>query len=83
MYEETHQKVAKLDFKGLIKVEDPYGTIKYQAVFAGCANELSPFVCEKNDEMEKICLWDKKENIGYVDECDVKIVEIFSDLKRI
>jgi hypothetical protein len=26
--------------------------------------------------MEKLYLWDMKEQIGYVDECDVKIAEI-------
>lgn len=77
LYEETHQKIAELDFKGLIKVEDPKGIVKYQAVFASRQNELSPFIHEENDEMEKIYLWDMKEDIGYVDECDKKIIEIF------
>lgn len=77
LYEETHQKIEELNFKGLIKVKDPQGVFKYQAVFVGCTDELSPFVHEKNDEMEKIYLWDMKENMGYVDECDVKIIEIF------
>ena len=76
LYEETHQKVTELNFKGLIKVEDPNGVIKHQAVFIGCQSELSPFVHEENDEMDKIYLWDMKEDIGYVDECDIKIVEI-------
>lgn len=35
------------------KVEDAKGTIKYQAIFVGCQNELSPFIHEENDEMEK------------------------------
>ena len=77
LYEETHQKNAELNFKGLIKVEDPKGIIKYQAIFAGYQNELSPFIHEEDDEMEKIYLWDMKEDIGYVDECDKKIIEIF------
>lgn len=76
LYEETHQVIDQLDFKGLIKVIDPKGCTKYQAVFAGCKKELNPFIHEENDEMEKICLWDMKESIGYVDECDKKIVEI-------
>lgn len=76
LYEETHQKNEELNFKGLIKVEDPKGKIKYQAIFVGYQSELSPFIHEENDEMEKIYLWDMKENIGYVDECDKKIVEI-------
>ncbi|MBD5104307.1 MAG: NUDIX hydrolase [Ruminococcaceae bacterium] len=76
LYEETHQKAEKIVFKGLIKVEDPNGYVKHQAVFVGCQNELYPFIHEENDEMDKIYLWDMKEDIGYVDECDIKIVEI-------
>lgn len=83
LYEETHQNIEELDFKGLIKVEDPKGYTKYQAVFAGCQNELSPFIHAENDQMEKIYLWDMKENIGYVDECDKKIVEIVYRLSDI
>lgn len=76
LYEETHQKNVELDFKGLFKVEDTKGNIKYQVIFVGRENELSPFNHEENDEMEKIYLWDMKEDIGYVDECDKKIAEM-------
>lgn len=40
-------------FKGLFKVEDAKGNIKYQAIFAGCQNELSPFLIKKMICMEK------------------------------
>lgn len=53
LYEETHQKNIELDFKGLFKVKDAKGNIKYQAIFVGSQNELSPFHHEENDEMEK------------------------------
>lgn len=76
LYEETHQKQLDFDFKGLFKVQDAKGRIKYQAVFVGEQDELLPFIHEENDEMEKIYLWDMKEDIGYVDECDKKIVEM-------
>ena len=76
LYEETHQKNEELEFKGLFKVEDAKGKIKYQTVFVGEQNELSPFQYEENDEMDEIKLWDMKEDIGYVDECDVKIVQM-------
>lgn len=76
LYEETHQKHEDLIFKGLIKVEDPNGIIKHQAIFVCYQNELAPFIHEENDEMEKIYLWDMKEDIGYVDECDIKIVDM-------
>lgn len=76
LYEETHQKNEELEFKGLFKVEDAKGKIKYQAVFVGEQDELSPFQYTENDEMDEIKLWDMKEDIGYVDECDVKIVQM-------
>ena len=76
LYEETHQKNEELIFKGLIKAEDPNGIIKHQVIFVCYQDELSPFIHEENDEMEKIYLWDMKEDIGYVDECDIKIVDI-------
>ena len=76
LYEETHQKNDALEFKGLFKVEDAKGKIKYQAVFVGEQDELSSFSRSENDEMDEIMLWDMKEDIGYVDECDVKIVQM-------
>jgi len=76
LYEETHQKNDALEFKGLFKVEDAKGKIKYQAVFVGEQVELSSFSRSENDEMDEIMLWDMKEDIGYVDECDVKIVQM-------
>jgi len=31
--------------------------------------------------MEKIVLWDMKKDIGYVDECDLKIAQIVGECK--
>lgn len=76
LFEETHQKNEDLDFKGLFKVEDAKGKRKYQAIFLCTQDRLIPFEHSEGDEMEKIMLWDMKEDIGYVDECDVKIVEM-------
>ena len=76
LYEETHQRNEDLVFKGLFKVEDAKGIVKYQAVFVGSQEELLPFERQSMDEMDEIMLWDMKEDIGYVDECDVKIVQI-------
>ena len=76
LYEETHQKNEELEFKGLFKVEDPKGKIKYQAVFTCNQEEMFPFEHNDNDEMTEIKLWDMQEDIGYVDECDAKIVQI-------
>ena len=34
------------------------------------------FEYKENDEMSEIRLWDMQDDIGYVDECDVKIAQI-------
>lgn len=54
---------------------DSHGTEKYQAVYVGKLDELAPYVYSDSDEMTKIRLWDMKEDIGYVDECDVAIAK--------
>lgn len=76
LFEETHQKASDLQFKGLFKVMKPNGEIKYQAIFMCFQEELTPFTKLDGDEMDEIMLWDLKEDIGYVDECDLKMVEI-------
>lgn len=76
LYEETHQRNEALKFKGLFKVEDAKGNIKYQAIFIGEQAEIIPFERKENDEMSEIRLWDMQEDVGYVDECDVKIAQI-------
>ena len=76
LYEETHQRNEQLEFKGLFKVEDAKGNIKYQAVFTCQQDELITFEHTDADEMNEIMLWDMQEDIGYVDECDVKIVQM-------
>ena len=76
LYEETHQRNEALKFKGLFKVEDAKGNIKYQAIFIGEQAEIIPFVRKENDEMSESRLWDMQEDVGYVDECDVKIAQI-------
>lgn len=79
LYEETHQRNEQLEFKGLFKVEDAKGNIKYQAIFTCQQDELIPFEYTGADEMNEIMLWDMREDIGYVDECDVKIVQMVRD----
>ena len=76
LFEETHQKNSNLIFKGLFKVRKPDGATVFQAFFAGEQDELLPFVKHDGDEMDRIMLWDLKEDIGYVDECDLKMVEL-------
>ncbi len=56
LYEETHQRQTDLEFKGLFKIKDPKGNIKYQAVFTGFMQALFPFSHTAEDEIEKIRL---------------------------
>lgn len=76
LFEETHQRNTDLKFRGLFKIMNPEGEIRYQAMFLGFQNELTPFFQRDDDEMDKIMLWDLKQDIGYVDECDLKMVEL-------
>lgn len=79
LWEETHQKISSLQFKGLAKVMNPDGEIRYQAVYFGKKNELEKFKKQNNDEMDTILLWDLKEDIGYFDECDLEIVKLIGE----
>ncbi|GKX66389.1 NUDIX hydrolase [Inconstantimicrobium mannanitabidum] len=76
LLEETHQRNSNLIFKGLAKVSDAKGYIRYQAIFCCEQEELYEFIKNDDDEMDKILLWDMVENIGYIDEVDLKIVQI-------
>lgn len=74
LFEETHQKVNDLEFKGLFKKKRPSGEIVYMAIFTCVRESLTPFVKREDDEFDKIKLWDLKEDIGYVDEIDLEII---------
>lgn len=76
LWEETHQKLAEFQFKGLAKVMSPDGEIRFQAIYLGYKNELENFTKQDDDEMDRIMLWDLKEDIGYFDECDLEIVKL-------
>ena len=45
-------------------------------IFTCQQEELISFEHTEDDEMAEIRLWDMQEDIGYVDECDVKIVQM-------
>lgn len=45
-------------------------------IMRGEQAELVTFERKENDEMSEIRLWDMQEDVGYVDECDVKIAQI-------
>jgi 8-oxo-dGTP diphosphatase len=76
LFEETHQRNSNLIFKGLAKVSDSKDHIRYQAIFYCEQEELSEFIKNDDDEMDKILLWNMVENIGYIDEVDLKIVQL-------
>lgn len=73
LYEETGQIVTDFTFKGLLKSKNlTTGAIKYNPVYLAEIQSLQPFI--KNDEIEKIMLWDLKEDIGPFDELDWAII---------
>ena len=76
LFEETHQRATELTFRGISRMQRPNGEHCYQAVFTGVVEHLEPFVPMDEDEMSDIMLWDLKQDIGYVDECDLKIVKM-------
>lgn len=76
LYEETGQRVTEMQFKGLMKVKNlATETLKYNPVYFSSINQLQPF--QKNAETSKIILWDGEEDIGYVDEVDLKLLNWF------
>lgn len=79
LFEETHQKVENIEFKGLFKKKRPNGEIVYMAIFLCVKDEIVPFVKKDDDENDEIKLWNLKEDIGYIDEIDLKIIEIIQE----
>lgn len=76
LFEETHPKVDNVVFKGLFKKKRPNDQVVYTAIFFCERDTIIPFVKNDADENIEIKLWDLKEDIGYVDEIDLKIIEI-------
>lgn len=63
-----------LEFKGLLKVKNvTKNEIKYNPVYFTTLEKLQPF--QKNNETSAINLWDLKQQIGYIDEVDIKIFD--------
>lgn len=76
LFEETHQKVDDVQFKGLFKKKRPTGEIVYTAIFFCEKENIIPFIKNDKDENIEIKLWDLQEEIGYIDEIDFEIVKI-------
>lgn len=74
LYEETGQIVSNIEFKGLLKLKNlSNDEVKYNPVYFTTLEELQSF--QKNSETSEIKLWDLKEQVGYIDEVDVKIFD--------
>src|SRR5690554_2226840 len=74
VYEETNLKIDDLNFIGIMKFSlQPDQRIEYGALYAGEIRALNEFA--ETDEIKRIILWDLKEDIGYVDEIDKKLLE--------
>lgn len=75
LYEETCHEVQNLEFRGLVKIYDSRKEkVKYQALYCVKISKLQTF--QENEEMDKIILWDLKDNIGEFDEVDKKIIDL-------
>lgn len=79
LYEETHQEIDNMQFKGLFKKIRPTGEIVYTAIFYSIKENITPFIKQNDDENDEIKLWHLAENIGYIDEIDVKMIQMISD----
>ncbi|WP_019412698.1 NUDIX domain-containing protein [Paenisporosarcina sp. TG20] len=74
LYEETGQIVSNLEFRGLLKTENTMnGEIKFNPVYFTTTEKLQPF--KENEETSEIMLWDLKEEIGYIDSVDIRILD--------
>ncbi|NLP51647.1 NUDIX hydrolase [Bacillus sp. RO1] len=74
LFEETGQQVRDLEFKGLLKSQKVIsGEICYNPVYSTDLEKLQSFI--ENEETSEIRLWDLKEEIGYINESDIRVLE--------
>ncbi|MCM1045572.1 MAG: hypothetical protein NC417_08680 [Candidatus Gastranaerophilales bacterium] len=55
------------------------GDIRFQAVYLGYKDEREYFTKQDNDEMDRLKLWDLKEDVGYFDESDLEIAKLITN----
>ncbi|MFS0671972.1 hypothetical protein [Ornithinibacillus sp. 179-J 7C1 HS] len=55
------------------------GTFKYNPVYFSMVDSLNPFM--ENEETSKIKFWDLEEEIGPIDEVDMKILDGLKSLR--
>lgn len=74
LFEETGQKVADLQFIGLLQSKHAHtGALKYNPVYFAEMNKLQPFI--ENDEIVEIQLWDASTPLDHFDPLDRKILD--------
>ncbi|MFW5985910.1 MAG: NUDIX domain-containing protein [Halanaerobiales bacterium] len=72
-FEETNQKIEDLNFIGIMKfLLQPDERTEYGALYSAEIKKLKEF--KETDEIKKVVLWDMKEDIGYVNEIDKKLL---------
>lgn len=77
LFEETHQIVEDLEFRGMFKIYDCLQKeYRFRAIYYGNIGKINEFVATKEDEMTKICLWDFGDDSFYVDEVDCKLIKM-------
>ena len=76
--EETGQIPAAVHAAGIIGIQSTgKGKVVHGMLFSGTLQTLLPF--EENDEIAQICYWNGRDDIGYINEIDRKLVELASD----
>jgi 8-oxo-dGTP diphosphatase len=75
MFEETNQIAHEITFKGLMKFKLKNGNIEYGGLYNAIIKNTRLFL--ENNESEKIIFWNGKDDIGYIDEIDKKLLEYF------
>lgn len=74
LFEETGQKLAFMEFLGILKTENvKSGDVKLNPVFHATIGQLQPFL--ENEETSEMKLWDGDEEIGVIDEVDFHLVQ--------
>jgi 8-oxo-dGTP diphosphatase len=72
LLEETGQAAGELRYRGLMRIRFPSGNAELGALYATELPPLRPFAA--NEEVERIALWDGRENLGYVEEIDAALI---------
>ena len=72
LLEETGQEAGELRYCGLMRIRFRSGKTELGALYTTELPPLRPFT--PNEEVERIALWDGREDIGYVGEIDAALI---------